>query len=234
LRVGDGLTPGVTMGPLTTAHQRDRAERLVADARQRGARVLFGGARPAHLNRGFFFEPTVMTDTPADAEVLNEEPFAPIAPIVPVASTNEAIDKANALEMGLAAYVFTQSLSSSNFVCEALQAGVVGVNTCAVALPEAPFGGIKQSGYGREGGASAIYDYLNAVRLAAAVEGVFAVEGGTSADELEQALRRAHAHKGLSLVHVPVYFGPDVGAYGRWNVGAWCVEAEAAYHEAAI
>ncbi len=162
LRVGDGMAPDVTMGPLATGRQRDRAERLVEDARRRGARVLCGGARPAHLDRGFFYEPTVLANVPASAEMLAEEPFAPIAPIVPVADVDEAIAKANALEMGLAAYVFTQSLRAANLVSEALQAGVVGVNTCAVALPEAPFGGVKQSGFGREGGASAIYDYLSA------------------------------------------------------------------------
>ncbi|MBL8830875.1 MAG: NAD-dependent succinate-semialdehyde dehydrogenase [Rhodospirillales bacterium] len=161
IRVGDGMMPGITMGPMATSRQRDRAEAMVEDARRAGARVLCGGSRPKDLNRGYFYAPTVLADVPDTAAIMTEEPFAPVAPIIPVASTAEAIAHANRLEMGLAAYVFTQSLEQATRVSEAMQAGVVGVNTCAVAFPETPFGGIKQSGYGREGGDSAIYEYLN-------------------------------------------------------------------------
>jgi succinate-semialdehyde dehydrogenase/glutarate-semialdehyde dehydrogenase len=161
LKIGNGLDADVTMGPVATSRQRDRAEALVADARTRGAKVAVGGSRPRDPNRGFFFEPTVLTDLDPQSAILHDEPFAPVAPILPFADTDAVIAEANALEAGLAAYVFTRSLDKANIIAERLEAGVVGVNTCAVALPEAPFGGIKQSGYGREGGSTAIYDYLN-------------------------------------------------------------------------
>jgi succinate-semialdehyde dehydrogenase/glutarate-semialdehyde dehydrogenase len=149
------------MGPLTTLRQRERAERLVADAREKGARVVCGGGRPAGFNRGYFFEPTILTDLTADAAVLSEEPFAPIAAIVPVRGAEEALAQANALEFGLAAYVFTRSPDAARAVASRLEAGVVGVNTIVVATPEAPFGGVKQSGFGREGGTEGVQDYLD-------------------------------------------------------------------------
>lgn len=161
LKLGNGLDRSVTMGPMTTIRQRDRAEALVADARQRGAVILCGGGRPADINAGYFFEPTVMTNLHPDSEILHEEPFAPVAPIMTFSDTEEAIGHANALEAGLASYVFTQSLSAATLVSERIEAGMVGINTCGVAIPEGPFGGIKQSGYGREGGPTAIHDYLN-------------------------------------------------------------------------
>ena len=161
-RLGDGREKGVQMGPLATLRQRDRAERLVADARQKGARIVFGGSRPAHLNRGFFFEPTIMTDLSADAAVLSEEPFSPLAAVVPVSGPEEAIARANALEFGLAAYVFGRSNKAIEHVTSRLEAGVIAVNNIAVAVPEMPFGGVKQSGFGREGGPEGIREYLNA------------------------------------------------------------------------
>ncbi len=161
LKLGDPFDRSVTMGSLATARQRDRTERLVADARSRGAKVVAGGSRPNGLNAGYFFEPTVLTDVDPDAEILHEEPFAPVAPIMRFADLEECLGRANGLEAGLAAYVFTRSHTAANLVAERLEAGVVGVNTCAVAMPEGPFGGVKQSGYGREGGLTAIYDYLN-------------------------------------------------------------------------
>jgi succinate-semialdehyde dehydrogenase/glutarate-semialdehyde dehydrogenase len=161
LKLGNGLDRSVTMGPMATIRQRDRAEALVADARQRGAVILCGGGRPAGINAGYFFEPTVMTNLHPDSEILHEEPFAPVAPIMTFSDTEEAIGHANALEAGLASYVFTRSLSSATLVSERIEAGMVGINTCGVAIPEGPFGGVKQSGYGREGGPTAIHDYLN-------------------------------------------------------------------------
>jgi succinate-semialdehyde dehydrogenase/glutarate-semialdehyde dehydrogenase len=161
LRLGHGLDRSVTMGPLATSQQRDRTERLVDDARARGAMVVAGGRRPTSPNAGYFFEPTVLTDLDPDSEILCEEPFAPVAPIMPFTDLDECLGRANGLEAGLAAYVFTRSDATASRVSERLQAGVVGVNTCGVAMPEGPFGGIKQSGYGREGGFTAIYDYLN-------------------------------------------------------------------------
>ncbi len=161
IKVGDGLHEGVQMGPLATTRQRDRTERLVEDARSKGATVSWGGGRPDQANGGFFFDPTVLSDLPSNAAILTEEPFAPIAAIVSVASTEEAIERANALEFGLAAYLFTRSIDSIDLVTAELQAGAIGVNTTAVAVPEAPFGGVKQSGYGREGGEGGLGEYLN-------------------------------------------------------------------------
>lgn len=161
LKLGNGLDRSTTMGPLATSRQRDRTEALVEDARSRGAKVRAGGARPNGINTGWFYEPTVLTDLDSESRILHEEPFSPVAPIMTFADTDDVLARANALEAGLAAYVFTRSLSSANIIGERLEAGVVGVNTCAVAMPEGPFGGIKQSGYGREGGLTAIYDYLN-------------------------------------------------------------------------
>ncbi len=161
LKLGDGLDRSVAMGPLTTSRQRDRAEAIVADARKRGAEILCGGGRPKGVNAGYFFEPTVMRNVDPESEILIEEPFAPVAPIMTFSDTDEAIGHANALEAGLASYIFTRSLTSATMVSERIEAGMVGINTCAVAIPEGPFGGVKQSGYGREGGPTAIHDYLN-------------------------------------------------------------------------
>ena len=161
VKVGDGLHEGVQMGPLATGRQRERTVRLVEEARSKGATIACGGSRPASLDRGFFFAPTVLTDLSADAAVLTEEPFGPIAAIVPVVSVEDAISRANALEYGLAAYLFTRSRDAIDQVTAKLQAGAIGVNTTVVALPEAPFGGVKQSGFGREGGEDGVREYLN-------------------------------------------------------------------------
>ena len=161
LRVGNGLEQSTQMGPLATARQRDRAERLVADARAKGANVVCGGGRPKGLDRGYFYEPTILNNLPDDAAILAEEPFTPVAAIVPVASTEEAIRRANALEFGLAAYVFSRSGAAIDAVTAELEAGVIGVNNVAVAVAEAPFGGVKQSGFGREGGQESLHEYLN-------------------------------------------------------------------------
>jgi succinate-semialdehyde dehydrogenase/glutarate-semialdehyde dehydrogenase len=161
VKLGDGLHDGVQMGPLATQRQRERTTRLVEEARSRGATIAFGGGRPVHLERGFFFAPTILTDLSAQAALLSEEPFGPIAAIVPVADVEDAIGRANALEFGLAAYLFTRSRDAIAQVTATLQAGAIGVNTTAVALPEAPFGGVKQSGFGREGGEDGMHDYLN-------------------------------------------------------------------------
>jgi succinate-semialdehyde dehydrogenase/glutarate-semialdehyde dehydrogenase len=162
IKVGNGLASGVQMGPLTTARQLERAERLVRDACDKGARLLCGGGRPADLERGYFFAPTVLADLPPEAAILSEEPFTPIAALVPVPDAQAAIARANAVEFGLAAYVFGRNRDAIDEVTSGLQAGVIAVNGVAVAIPEAPFGGVKQSGYGREGGIESIHDFLNA------------------------------------------------------------------------
>jgi succinate-semialdehyde dehydrogenase/glutarate-semialdehyde dehydrogenase len=162
VKVGNGMEDGVQMGPLATGRQLQRTQRLVADARAKGAKLACGGGRPGGLNHGYFFEPTILTDLSPDAAVLHEEPFSPIAAVVPVGSAEEAVTRANEVEFGLAAYVFGKSGNALDMVAAELQAGVIGVNTVAVATPEAPFGGVKQSGYGREGGIEGIHDFLNA------------------------------------------------------------------------
>jgi succinate-semialdehyde dehydrogenase/glutarate-semialdehyde dehydrogenase len=161
IRVGNGLDKDVQMGPLATPRQRERAETLVADALAKGAKLRSGGGRAKAFNRGYFFEPTVLDEIPGDARILAEEPFCPVAAIVAVPSARAAIEQANALEFGLAAYVFTRSRSSMDTLAAELESGVIGCNSVAVALPEAPFGGVKQSGYGREGGEDCLLDYLN-------------------------------------------------------------------------
>nr|WP_314256773.1 NAD-dependent succinate-semialdehyde dehydrogenase [uncultured Devosia sp.] len=161
LRLGDGLATDTDMGPQISARQRERAERLVADAVAKGGRIATGGRRPDGRNRGFFFEPTVLVDVPDNAQLLDEEPFTPIATILSVHSAEEAVARANALEYGLAAYLFGRSERQLNDVAGRLQAGMVGVNTAMVSTAEAPFGGIKASGSGREGGSEGISDYLN-------------------------------------------------------------------------
>jgi len=158
--VGDGLKDGVTMGPMIRGSAVDSALALVEDAVSRGARLLLGGGRPAHLNKGHFLEPTVLADTPDDARIMNEEPFGPLAPIATFTDEDEVLERANALPFGLASYVFSGSAERALRTAERLEAGMVGVNEVLLATAEAPFGGIKESGYGREGGALGIRDYL--------------------------------------------------------------------------
>jgi len=160
LRVGDGLDPEVQVGPMIRARAVENALRLIEDARGRGARLLAGGARPAHLNRGHFVEPTVLADVPDDARIMHEEPFAPVAPIAAFDTFADVIARANATEFGLAAYVFTRDSALAAATADALDAGMVGINETLLAAAEAPFGGIKQSGFGREGGSLGLQDYL--------------------------------------------------------------------------
>jgi succinate-semialdehyde dehydrogenase/glutarate-semialdehyde dehydrogenase len=158
--VGDGLKDGVTMGPMIRAKAVDGALSLVDDAVRKGARLVHGGRRPAHLNKGHFLEPTVLADVPDDARIMVEEPFAPIAPITTFSEEDEVIERANALSFGLAAYVFSNDADRAQRTAERLESGMVGINEMLIAVAEAPFGGIKESGYGREGGALGIKDYL--------------------------------------------------------------------------
>jgi succinate-semialdehyde dehydrogenase / glutarate-semialdehyde dehydrogenase len=133
----------------------------VADARARGGAITTGGGRPKGQNKGFFFEPTVITGLPDDALAVAEENFGPIAAISSFASVEEAYARANSSEHGLAAYVFTREPSRMREAAARLESGMVGVNSYALAAAEAPFGGIKASGMGREGGAEGILDYMN-------------------------------------------------------------------------
>lgn len=161
LVLGDSQSPETSMGPMTLAQQRDRVEALSGETEANGAQLLTGGRRPAHLNKGYFFEPTVFAEVPDDARIMRDEPFGPIAPIAAFSDLDEAIARANATPFGLAAYGFTASHTTAEALSRGLHAGMVGVNTFMVAHAEAPFGGIDHSGMGREGGRQAIQDYLN-------------------------------------------------------------------------
>jgi len=158
LRVGDGLLEGTQMGPLNNPRRLQAATALVEDAASRGARVLTGGRR---LGReGFFFAPTVLADMDPSARLLAEEPFCPVAPVMPFASTEEAIARANALPFGLAAYCFTNRLDRAHAFAEQVQAGWIGVNNFTPALADAAIGGWKDSGLGYEGGPEGLDAYL--------------------------------------------------------------------------
>ena len=156
--VGDGMSPGVTMGPLATARRVEAMEGFIADAVAKGAKVRTGGRRIG--NTGYFFEPTVLTDVPADARVMNEEPFGPIAIMLPFTTFDAAIAEANRLPYGLAAYAYTRSLKTAAAVAAAFESGTVSINHHGLAPIETPLGGVKDSGYGSEGGAEAIEAYL--------------------------------------------------------------------------
>jgi succinate-semialdehyde dehydrogenase / glutarate-semialdehyde dehydrogenase len=165
LKLGSGLDDATQMGPLINAKRLGAIEGIVADARRRGGRVVTGGERPSDKNKGYFFSPTVIADVPDDAVALAEENFGPIAAITPFTSDEEVYARANATELGLSAYAFTQSAKRMRDTVARLEAGMVGINGFALAAAEAPFGGIKASGMGREGGSQGIHDYLN-VKLA--------------------------------------------------------------------
>ncbi len=158
LKVGNGLEEGVAVGPLVNADTRDKLEILVEDATRRGARVVTGGKRID--GPGFFYPPTVLTDVPQGARCLAEEIFGPVAPIQRFRSEEEAIERANATEYGLVSYLYTRDLSRGLRVSERLEAGMIGLNRGVVSDPAAPFGGVKQSGLGREGAHEGLMEFL--------------------------------------------------------------------------
>ena len=158
LTLGNGLEDGVDVGPLVDADQRDTVAELVDDAVAKGATVLTGGSAPD--GDGWFYAPTVLTDVSADARLLREEIFGPVAPIITFETEQEALDLANDTEYGLVAYAFTRDHARAVRVYEGLAVGMVGLNQGIVSNPAAPFGGVKASGFGREGGAEGIEEYL--------------------------------------------------------------------------
>ncbi|MEU0227305.1 NAD-dependent succinate-semialdehyde dehydrogenase [Streptomyces sp. NPDC006284] len=163
ITVGDGLADGTGMGPLANGRRLAAMERLTADAVARGATALTGGER---LDRpGYFFAPTVLTDIPADAKLMSEEPFGPLAPVVPFGDLDEALATANSLPYGLAAYGFTDSAATAEKLSDELEAGILSLNHCGGSVHEAPSGGVKDSGYGREGGPEALDAYLITKRV---------------------------------------------------------------------
>ena len=158
IAVGDGLHDGVQMGPLANARRVDAMEALVADALARGAKLALGGTR---IDRaGFFFPPTVLTDVPRDARMMNEEPFGPVAPITTFRSYDEVIAEANRLPVGLAAYAYTRDNATLDRLSRDIESGMISLNHHGLGLPELPFGGVKESGYGSEGGTEAMEAYL--------------------------------------------------------------------------
>ncbi len=159
LKLGDGLEKGITMGPLANPRRLDAMDSFVADAKDRGGKVVTGGSREG--NQGFFFQPTIVTDVPDDSKIMTEEPFGPVAPIVPFKTFDEVVERANSLEFGLAAYAFTASDKNAAAIGDAIQSGMVGVNSVMISTPETPFGGIKESGYGSEGGMEGLHAYMN-------------------------------------------------------------------------
>lgn len=165
LKLGHGLDESTQMGPLINQRRVDAIEAIVADAKKRGGKIEAGGGRPDGQNKGYFFQPTVVTGLPDNALALAEENFGPIAAIAPFSSDEEVYQRANATELGLSAYAFTTNARRMREAVSRLQAGMVGINSFALAAAEAPFGGIKASGMGREGGTESIHDYLN-VKLA--------------------------------------------------------------------
>lgn len=157
VKVGDGLDPSNQMGPLANSRRIDMMEGLVADAKAKGARVIAGGSRIG--NRGYFFPLTVLAEVPDDARAMNEEPFGPLALINPVKTLDEAIEKANALPFGLAAYAFTRSAKNADRLADGIEVGNLSINHFVASSAETPFGGVKDSGYGREGGTEGLQCY---------------------------------------------------------------------------
>ncbi|AZG10403.1 NAD-dependent succinate-semialdehyde dehydrogenase [Pigmentiphaga sp. H8] len=158
IKVGDGLGKGVEMGPLAHERRLMAMETFLDDASQRGGRIVTGGSRMGE--KGNFFSPAVVTDIPDDSKLMTEEPFGPIAPVTRFKTTEEVLKRANSLPFGLASYVFTNSLKTATAVSNGLEAGMVNINHFGVALAETPFGGVKDSGIGSEGGVETFDGYL--------------------------------------------------------------------------
>jgi len=161
LKIGNGMDKDVQLGPITTKKRLDEIEKLVEVTKKEGAKILCGGKRPSGFNKGYFYEPTVFDNVKDDFKIMTEEPFGPLTPLLTFKNFDEVIKKANSQDAGLAGYVCTKSMELANKTSEALETGMVAVNTPFISNAETPFGGIKQSGYGREGGSIGIKDYLN-------------------------------------------------------------------------
>ena len=161
LKIGNGMDEGVQLGPLTTDKRLAEIEELVETTKNEGAEVLLGGKRPAGFNKGYFYEPTVFDGIKDDFTIMKQEPFGPLVPMLSFKTFDEVIERANNNDLGLCSYIYTNSMEQAHRASELIESGCVAVNTAAVAIAEAPFGGIKQTGYGREGGSMAIKDYLN-------------------------------------------------------------------------
>ncbi len=158
-KLGPGKDPATTVGPLANRRRLEATEALVADAVSKGAQIRCGGKRPAGFDKGFWYEPTALTNVNQSMRIMVEEPFCPAAPIATFTDLADALEKANATEFGLAGYVFTTSTRTAFLAAEGIEAGMIGVNTLLLATAEIPFGGVKKSGFGREGGSEGIEAY---------------------------------------------------------------------------
>ena len=158
LKVGNGLETGTHMGPLANPRRSEAMEKMVADAAAAGARLLAGGGRGD--GDGYFYQPTVIADVPLEAQAMNEEPFGPIALLRPFATIEDAVREANRLPFGLAAYCFTEQGRRQNRLAEELEAGMVAINSVRLTWPDAPFGGVKESGFGSEDGPEGVMAHL--------------------------------------------------------------------------
>ncbi|NPT53063.1 NAD-dependent succinate-semialdehyde dehydrogenase [Paraburkholderia elongata] len=158
LVVGDGMDPATQMGPLSNPRRMDAMERLISDATRQGADLIVGGSRTG--NHGYFWQPTVLANVPETATIMNEEPFGPVVVTSSFRDEDDVIARSNRLGYGLAAFAFSGASDRANRLASSIEAGMVGVNTFAVTMPEAPFGGVKDSGYGLEGGTEGIEAYL--------------------------------------------------------------------------
>jgi succinate-semialdehyde dehydrogenase/glutarate-semialdehyde dehydrogenase len=161
LKIGNGMEKDTLLGPLCTKQRLEGVEKLVETTKKEGGKILLGGKRDANFNKGYYYEPTIFDDIKDNFTIMKEEPFGPIVPILSFKNFDEVMDRANDNDLGLCSYVYTTDLKKANKASEILETGCVAVNTPVVAVAEAPFGGIKQTGYGREGGSMAIKDYLN-------------------------------------------------------------------------
>jgi succinate-semialdehyde dehydrogenase/glutarate-semialdehyde dehydrogenase len=159
LKVGNGLDTNSTMGSLANPRRITAIESFVQDAVAKGGKLEAGGHRVG--NKGYFFEPTVISDTPKDSRAMNEEPFGPLALISRFNTFDEVAEEANRLPYGLAAYAFTSSTKTATAIGAAVESGMIGINNVGLGMPENPFGGVKDSGYGSEGGIEAMEAYLN-------------------------------------------------------------------------
>ena len=157
VKIGSGLDAGTQMGPLANARRAPALEALVADAKAKGARVIAGGEA---TGEGFFFQPTALADVPVEADAMNQEPFGPMALIRPFATEEEAVEQANRLPYGLAAFAFTENGRRINRIADAIESGMVGINAFQISSNDMPFGGIKESGFGSESGPEGLDGYL--------------------------------------------------------------------------
>src|SRR5262245_1938834 len=160
LKVGNGLEPGIQVGPMIEPRALDKTATLIEDARTKGGKILTGGGRSSRFDKGYWFEPTVIREVNGSMQIMTEEPFAPVMPLLDFSKLDDVIAAANNTPYGLAAYVFTNDLTVATRMAEGLEAGIIGVNDPVPATPQCPFGGMKESGMGRELGIEGLEAYL--------------------------------------------------------------------------